>query len=97
MAGVVGSRPTRPTISDKAIVSESFGGLAQLGEHLLCKQGVVGSIPSSSTKTYCATPKRLRERLFCCWIPFGDSIGCSLTIHRVEISVVRGNCTFVKV
>ena len=27
------------------------GGLAQLGEHLLCKQGVVGSIPSSSTTT----------------------------------------------
>ena len=27
-----------------------FGALAQLGEHLLCKQGVVGSIPSSSTK-----------------------------------------------
>jgi hypothetical protein len=25
------------------------GGLAQLGEHLLCKQGVVGSIPSTST------------------------------------------------
>ena len=25
------------------------GGLAQLGEHLLCKQRVVGSIPSSST------------------------------------------------
>ena len=25
------------------------GGLAQLGEHLLCKQGVVGSIPSAST------------------------------------------------
>jgi len=29
--------------------SEIDGGLAQLGEHLLCKQGVVGSIPSSST------------------------------------------------
>ena len=28
-----------------------LGGLAQLGEHLLCKQGVVGSIPSSSTIT----------------------------------------------
>ena len=27
------------------------GGLAQLGEHLLCKQGVVGSIPSSSTNS----------------------------------------------
>ena len=26
------------------------GGLAQLGEHLLCKQGVDGSIPTSSTK-----------------------------------------------
>ena len=29
--------------------SPEEGGLAQLGEHLLCKQGVVGSIPSSST------------------------------------------------
>ena len=26
------------------------GGLAQLGEHLLCKQGVTGSIPVASTK-----------------------------------------------
>src|SRR6185312_16697135 len=26
-------------------------GLAQLGEHLLCKQGVVGSIPTSSTNS----------------------------------------------
>jgi hypothetical protein len=26
-----------------------IGALAQLGEHLLCKQGVVGSIPTSST------------------------------------------------
>ena len=32
-----------------APVSNLNGGLAQLGEHLLCKQGVVGSIPSSST------------------------------------------------
>ena len=29
-----------------------MGGLAQLGEHLLCKQGVVGASPSSSTITY---------------------------------------------
>ena len=27
---------------------EARGAVAQLGEHLLCKQGVVGSIPSSS-------------------------------------------------
>ena len=30
-------------------MSRHDGALAQLGEHLLCKQGVVGSIPSSST------------------------------------------------
>ena len=28
------------------------GALAQLGEHLLCKQGVIGSIPIGSTKLY---------------------------------------------
>ena len=27
-----------------------YGGVAQLGEHLLCKQGVIGSIPFISTK-----------------------------------------------
>ena len=29
--------------------SEECGGIAQLGEHLLCKQGVSGSIPLIST------------------------------------------------
>jgi hypothetical protein len=39
------------------------GGLAQLGEHLLCKQGVVGSIPSSSTKIdWVNTASRLRAK-----------------------------------
>jgi hypothetical protein len=28
----------------------SQGAIAQLGEHLLCKQGVVGSIPTGSTR-----------------------------------------------
>ena len=27
-----------------------FGGIAQLGEHLLCTQGVNGSIPFTSTR-----------------------------------------------
>ncbi len=27
------------------------GGVAQLGEHLLCKQGVIGSIPFISTSS----------------------------------------------
>ena len=30
------------------------GGVAQLGEHLLCKQGVIGSIPFTSTNTLAA-------------------------------------------
>ena len=29
--------------------AENYGGIAQLGEHLLCKQGVIGSIPIIST------------------------------------------------
>ena len=29
---------------------KEHGGIAQLGEHLLCKQGVSGSIPLISTK-----------------------------------------------
>ena len=37
-AGIVGSNPARVT----------FGGLAQLGEHLPYKQGVTGSSPVSS-------------------------------------------------
>ena len=30
----------------------NIGGVAQLGEHLLCTQRVVGSIPFASTMTY---------------------------------------------
>ena len=38
---------------------EFAGAVAQLGEHLLCKQGVVGSIPSSSTSR---EPDQVRRR-----------------------------------
>ena len=41
---VGGSSPPWPTIF-------TFGGLAQLGERLICIQEVVGSIPISSTIT----------------------------------------------
>ena len=30
-------------------MSQNDGGIAQLGEHLPCKQGVIGSIPIIST------------------------------------------------
>ena len=32
------------------LLSYSLGALAQLGEHLLCKQGVAGSIPVRSIR-----------------------------------------------
>ena len=47
----------------KAVEVEVPGGLAQLGEHLLCKQGVVGSIPSTSTiRRTIPIPKQDKQR-----------------------------------
>jgi hypothetical protein len=83
------------------------GGLAQLGEHLLCKQGVVGSIPTSSTTNSlqysigCCTvaprhrPKRLsrnRRAVSVCHA----SGSCSLTIHGKRIEIVDGKSAGVK-
>ena len=34
-----------------SLFTNQYGGVAQLGEHLPCKQGVMGSIPIISTKT----------------------------------------------
>ena len=45
------------------VVAMSFGGVAQLGEHLLCKQGVIGSIPFTSTKTSILPDSRLGRLL----------------------------------
>ena len=36
-------------MSVPAFEAKTNGALAQLGEHLLCKQGVIGSIPIGST------------------------------------------------
>ena len=62
------------------------GAVAQLGEHLLCKQGVVGSIPSSSTSK-CV--EGASESAWCVArvlldASFEASIGCSLTIRDLE-------------
>ena len=47
-----GSKRSSKEIYDEAArqSSERCGGIAQLGEHLLCKQGVNGSNPFISTK-----------------------------------------------
>ena len=56
---VGGSSPLKPTMNSKEFkwimdysslfINTRYGGIAQLGEHLLCKQGVSGSIPLIST------------------------------------------------
>ena len=66
----------------------SSGGVAQLGEHLLCKQGVIGSIPFTSTSFHVSRLKRRMHAL--CIVRFDRQIGCrSLTIHRVESALSR--------
>jgi hypothetical protein len=72
------------------------GGLAQLGEHLLCKQGVVGSIPTSSTTTskkqsfigcvvhFGCRPKRLSRNRRAFLVCHASGC-CSLTIYRNRI------------
>jgi hypothetical protein len=74
-----------------------YGGLAQLGEHLLCKQGVVGSIPSSSTITslVCEVQTSRSWQLFL-GIEVCSLFCCSLTIRRVEISVADGKLSILR-
>ena len=38
-------------MSDKHRTAKDIGGIAQLGEHLICIQKVAGSIPVASTKS----------------------------------------------
>ena len=65
------------------------GGLAQLGEHLLCKQGVVGSIPSSSTTVHIVFVADASGRFGCLRQRF-ERIGCcSLKICRVRYQSYR--------
>src|SRR5512144_1104553 len=78
VGGAGGARPTR-------------GAVAQLGEHLLCKQGVVGSIPISSTSHGSVEwGRRASERAEASRWRFASGfldrasgyIGCSLTIGK---------------
>ena len=39
-----------PPLFEGEVRGKRDGGIAQLGEHLLCKQGVIGSNPIISTK-----------------------------------------------
>ena len=48
------------------------GGVAQLGEHLLCKQGVIGSIPFTSTSFGAPSGPRVEAQAAgdACVLPF---------------------------
>ena len=49
-------------VKNEGIMSaNSYGGVAQLGEHLPCKQGVMGSNPIISTMIYGISQKRALE------------------------------------
>ena len=61
------------------------GGLAQLGEHLLCKQGVVGSIPSSSTTLVI---RRQNKMLVECFVLTDEKSVRSLTKWKKVVSLV---------
>ena len=48
-------------------IAAYLGAIAQLGERLLCKQEVVGSIPSGSTKFFIMFDKQNKKRRrYCC-------------------------------
>ncbi len=65
------------------------GAVAQLGEHLLCKQGVTGSIPVSSTKFSTQYPvlstqlERGRSELRCRICGFAYQ-GCLIKLLNIE-------------
>ena len=48
--GTVNAVLQSPEKGDKSKAHSQYGGVAQLGEHLPCKQGVMGSNPIISTK-----------------------------------------------
>ena len=48
--------------AERRSLSKAEGAVAQLGEHLLCKQGVVGSIPSSSTNPWADVEQRMQKQ-----------------------------------
>ena len=48
--------PSKKEYNPRMFRKEAYGGVAQLGEHLPCKQGVMGSNPIISTRG-----KRWRE------------------------------------
>ena len=73
--------PDPPTRKPRAC-TKSGGAIAQLGERLLCKQEVIGSIPIGSTSNMKPGSSNQTRGSGVDWCFFIEaSIGCSLTIR----------------
>ena len=57
-----GGRAQHHTQCQDPVSRGRVGAIAQLGERLLCKQEVVGSIPSGSTRPEITRPQRAKAR-----------------------------------
>ena len=71
---------------------ELIGGVAQLGEHLLCKQGVVGSIPVTSTSFEARRQTTVDGNRPLSPVPWTE--GCSLFNNLGEVcaSIFKNRC-----
>ena len=69
------------------------GAVAQLGEHLLCKQGVSGSIPLSSTKVLVLRTERLSalslEEIKVCVCQMAVRLFCIHCEEKIDLEASR--------
>jgi len=67
--------PDPPTNASPACANHrSSGAIAQLGERLLCKQEVIGSIPIGSTSTCHTEESAINRAREVDWCFFGDEV-----------------------
>ena len=67
-------------------IPSSDGAIAQLGERVLCKHEVVGSIPSGSTKVWAARSRRRVERMEALPNPFRCDLSVSLSAQALDVT-----------
>ena len=77
-----------------------LGAIAQLGEHLLCKQGVVGSIPTGSTRFRYYAFRIVEGQSECLaestWCRLSLRLWMSRTAGRTGLQLYRTEAVFFK-
>ena len=77
-------RPHISSVQFHRLWNAPHGALAQLGEHLLCKQGVIGSIPIRSTTSFAPQMMECAAAIACNRVPtWSFGIEAVLQLHRV--------------